>query len=59
MELASNVARRDTFNRKGRNAFVPYGFLDYSKFCEKLIPQFCSWYAYEQKPLYDFLVENS
>ena len=35
MELASNVARRDTFNRKGRNAFVPYGFLDYSKFCEK------------------------
>ena len=59
MNLASNVARRDVFNRKGRSAFVPCVFDEYSKFSDKLTQQFCSWYSYDEAPLYAFLEEHN
>jgi len=58
MQLASNIARRDTHMRKGRDAFVDFTFEEYAQLCDKLIPQFCTWYAYERAGLIEYVGAN-
>lgn len=58
MDLASNIARREGNNRKGSNSYVAYTYRQYGKYCYKLEPQYCTWYAYEREPLYAYCAGN-
>lgn len=58
MELASNVARREANARRGAGAFVRYTFSEYSRYCDKTIAQYCTWYAYEWEHLEPYVTTN-